>query len=140
MKAWIGVISSEHVQRAVEWGIAQLGHGKRTPLARLSAGDWLVYYSPRTSYPDGEELRAFTAIGYVADDEIYQYAQTPEFHPFRHKINYRTEAKEAYIKPLLPSLSFSRNTPNWGMVMRRGLVEITAEDLALIAEAMGVTI
>lgn len=137
MRAWIGVVSREHVLRGVSDGIAQLGHGKRAPLARLSAGDWLVYYSPKTSYPDGEELRAFTAIGTVTDNEIYEQSMGDQFRPSRRKVDYR-EAKEAPIKPLLPYLSFSRETSNWGMVMRRGLVEITSEDLDLIAEAMGV--
>jgi hypothetical protein len=138
MKAWIGVVSREHVVRGVEWGIAQLGHGKAAPLKRLSVGDWLIYYSPRTSYPDGEELRAFTAIGQVADGEVYEADQSMDFHPSRRKMNYRIDAQEAPIRPLLPYLSFSRERPNWGMVMRRGLVEITAEDLDLIAEAMRV--
>ena len=137
-KAWIGVVSREHVQMGVREGIAQLGHGKGAPLKRLSQGDWLVYYSPRTSWPDGDELRAFTAVGQVADGEIYQGEMGPDFHPFRRRITYRKEAREALIKPLLGYLSFSRETNNWGMVMRRGLVEITPEDLDMIADAMGV--
>jgi hypothetical protein len=139
-RAWIAVVSRDHVQRGVELGIAQLGHGKRTLLDRLAAQDWLIFYSPRTSYPDGEQLRAFTAIGRVVDEEIYQYAQTSEFHPFRRSVAYLASAQEAPIQPLLSELSFSRSTNNWGMVMRRGLVEITQDDLSLIARAMSVTL
>ena len=31
----------------------------------MGAGDGLAYYSPKTDYPDGEPLQAFTAIGYA---------------------------------------------------------------------------
>ncbi len=31
-KYWLGVVSREHVRRGVELGIAQVNHGKRTPL------------------------------------------------------------------------------------------------------------
>ena len=131
------MVSRNHVMMGVQQGIAQLGHGKRALLARLSIGDWLIYYSPRTSYPDGEELRAFTAIGRVVDTDIYQATQSADFQPFRLKLAYE-KAHEAPIKQLLTYLSFSRETSNWGMVMRRGLVEITRNDLELIADAMGV--
>ena len=68
---WIGVVSRAHVRRGVEDGFAQLGHGKDAPLRRLSRGDWLIYYSPRTAHPDGEPLQAFTAIGRVEDDDVF---------------------------------------------------------------------
>jgi hypothetical protein len=35
MKYWIGVVSSDYVKNGVAEHIAQLGHGKRGPLARL---------------------------------------------------------------------------------------------------------
>ncbi|MBW4061225.1 EVE domain-containing protein [Candidatus Saccharibacteria bacterium] len=139
MKAWIGVVARSHVEQGIREKIAQLGHGTRAPLARLSPGDWLIYYSSQSEYPDGEPVQAFTAIGRVPDDEIYEQVTESGFHPFRRRVEY-VEAKEAPIKPLLPYLSFSRNTSNWGMVMRRGLVEITIEDVKLIAEAMGATV
>lgn len=40
--AWLGVVSADHVLRAVGLGIAQIGHGKRSRLARMHAGDILV--------------------------------------------------------------------------------------------------
>ena len=139
MKAWIGVVARNHVQQGVREHIAQLGHGKRAPLARLSEGDYLIYYSPQTDYPDGERLQAFTALGVVADNENYEYTTESGFRPFRRRVDY-LPGSEAPIKPLLPYLSFSRDTPNWGMVMRRGLIEITMDDFQLIAEAMEVKV
>ena len=51
--------------------------GKASGLKRLAAGDWLVFYSPKTSLRDGERLQAFTAIGRVVDDELYQVEMAP---------------------------------------------------------------
>lgn len=44
-------------------------HGKRAPLARMSAGDGVLIYSPTTTYPQGEPLRAVTIIGEITGDE-----------------------------------------------------------------------
>jgi len=63
---WIGVASRDHVRRGVAGGFCQLGHGKAAPIRRLAPGDWIAYYSPRESYPDGALLQAFTAIGEVS--------------------------------------------------------------------------
>jgi hypothetical protein len=93
MRYWIGVVSKEHVEYGVQGGIMQLGHGKRAPLARLKKDDWLIYYSPTVRFGGEQPLQAFTAIGQVADDEIYQYAMSEEFTPYRRRVSYRTEAR-----------------------------------------------
>jgi hypothetical protein len=62
---WIGVASRDHVNVAVKGAFLQLNHRRKAPLRRLKAGDDVIMYSPRTGYPDGEPLQAFTAIGTV---------------------------------------------------------------------------
>ena len=135
VSAWLGVVSRAHVLRGVALGIAQLNHGKRPPLARLRPGDTLVYYSPHTAYPDGEPLQAFTAVGRVADEEIWQ-AEEGDFRPWRRRIDYDTDAEEAPIRPLLGALELTR-APNWGYALRRGTLPLSEHDAALIREAMG---
>lgn len=44
-------------------------HGKRSPLARMSIGDSVLVYSPKTAHPDGEPLRAITIVGTVTGEE-----------------------------------------------------------------------
>lgn len=44
-------------------------HGKRAPLARMSVGDRILIYSPKTAYPDGEPLQAITIVGEVTGAE-----------------------------------------------------------------------
>ena len=71
---WIGVVSKDHVDLGVAGGYTQVNHGKAGPLERMRAGDGFAFYSPRTSYPDGESLQAFTAIGRIRNGTVYQAA------------------------------------------------------------------
>ncbi|WP_084598710.1 EVE domain-containing protein [Actinoplanes subtropicus] len=132
MRAWLGVVCRDHVLRGARLGIAQIGHGKRDGLARLAAGDWLVYYSPRTSLRDGAPLQAFTALGRIADDEIWQ-AHEGDFHPWRRRADYLPGAVETPIKSLRLDLT---DRAGWGATLRRGLVRLTDDDFARIHAAM----
>ena len=134
---WIGVVSREHVRLGVKGGFIQLGHGKKAPVQRLHAGDALVVYSPRTAYPDGEPLQAFTAIGVVSTGKVYQVEMTEDFRPYRIDVRF-LKAKEAPIKPLIDALSFIKSKTHWGAAFRFGQIKIPAEDFKLIAKAMGV--
>jgi hypothetical protein len=135
MKYWIGVVSKDHVLQGVEAGIAQIGHGKHTGLARMHQGDGFIYYSPKETIDGTVALQAFTAVGTIKDEEIWQEDQG-EFKPWRRKVDY-LPATDAPIRPLLSMLSFTRDKPNWGYSFRLGLIEITQDDYAIIAAAMG---
>ncbi len=134
MKYWLGVVSQDHVKRGVELGIAQIGHGKRAGLARMEPGDWLIYYSPRISLQGREPLRAFTAIGQVTDEELWQ-ADEGSFKPWRRRISYEATAREAPLGELSSSLELTA-TPNWGYKLRRGLIELSEHDFRAIGAAM----
>jgi hypothetical protein len=134
MKYWVGVVSKEHVIRGMKLGIAQIGHGKRSGLARMKADDWFIYYSPKESYQGNAPLQAFTALGQIADDEIWQ-ADGGDFKPFRRRVHY-FNGHDAPIKPLLDKLSFTEGKANWGYAFRYGLFEITKEDFEVIVKAM----
>lgn len=135
---WIGVVSRDHVHLGVKGGFIQLNHGKKAPVQRLKCGDGLVMYSPRISYPAGEPLQAFTAIGTVATGVVYQIEMTPDFKPYRVDIRF-APCNEAPIKPLVESLSFIKSKTHWGAAFRFGYVKIPADDFALIAKTMGAT-
>ncbi len=134
MSAWLGVVSRDHVTRAVEEGIAQIGRGKRTGLARMKAGDWLIYYSPRSSLDSNEPLQSFTAIGEIADEEIWQ-ADEGSFKPWRRRVNYIKNASETPIRPLIGILDMTA-IPNWGYQLRRGLLKLSDSDFTTIQSAM----
>jgi len=82
-----------------------------------------VFYSPKTSLQDGEPLKAFTAIGRVSDDRLYQVEMAPGFVPWRRNVEFGA-CDEAPIGPLIEELSFVKDKRRWGNVFRFGLLEI----------------
>jgi EVE domain len=137
MNFWINTISRDHVRLGVAGKFTQAGHGKATELKRLAAGDWIVFYSPKTSLRDGEPLQTFTAIGRVTDDRLYQVEMAPGFAPWRRNVDF-LPCVEAPIRPLIDELTFIRDKRRWGYVFRFGLFEIHGGDFDVIARAMSV--
>lgn len=135
MTFWLGVVSAEHVRLGVSLGIAQIGHGKRGGLAKMQAGDGLVYYSPRESLADPKPtLQAFTAIGYVPDDTIWQ-ADEGDFQPWRRQLAYVEGATPAALSAIREHLELTAQ-PNWGYSLRRGLIELSEHDFRVIEAEM----
>jgi len=134
---WIGVASRDHVMKGVAGGFCQLSHGKAGPVRRLTPGDWIAYYSPRTKMRGGDPVQAFTAIGRIRPGEPYAGDMGGGFHPIRRDVDFLA-CREAPIRPLLDQLDFARGHASWGVVFRRGSFEVGAEDFFRIAAAMGV--
>ncbi len=133
---WLAVVSRDHVRRGVDLGIAQANHGKRTAIERLRPGDGLVHYSPRTGMRAGDPVKAFTAIATVDDRPVWQAEdQGGCFRPWRRAVAYRHDAREIPIDTLRGELELT-GRPNWGVVLRRGLVELSAHDFEVISRAM----
>ncbi len=132
MSAWLGVVSAEHVRRGVGLGIAQIGHGKRGGLARMRSGDTLVYYSPVERLGDRAPLRRFTALGTIADDDIWQ-ADEGDFMPFRRRVRYE-DVRPVPLEEVKDRLRLTAS-PNWGYQLRRGLVPLDEEDVAVLRNA-----
>ncbi|WP_203362881.1 EVE domain-containing protein [Bacillus sp. REN10] len=138
-KFWIGVVSEEHVHIGVNGEFAQLCHGKAAPLRRMKKGDWIIYYSPKTSYPNGKTLKYFTAIGQIKSGEVYPYEMSPEFIPFRVDVDY-IECNAMSFDQIKSKLNFYQTTSNVGLLFRRGHFEVSKEDFLTIAKEMGVSI
>jgi hypothetical protein len=139
IRYWLGVVQREHVLRGVAGGFAQVNHGARSPLLAMNTADGFVYYSPKTSYPEGDPLKEFTAIGRIADEEVFQLTQGPtmhgpsgDFRPWRRRVDWDHTAVAAPIRPLLPVLEFTRENRNWGYQLRRGVIEISRHDFEVI--------
>ncbi len=66
---WVIVASRDHARRGLSGGFVMTNHGKRAPLARMSPGDGVLIYSPTTTFPRGEPLRAVTIVGEVTGEE-----------------------------------------------------------------------
>lgn len=132
---WIGVVSRSHVQRGVQGGFIQLNHGKKAPVQRLKAGDRIALYSPRTAYPDGAPLQAFTALGIVRSGQVYQVEMAADFKPYRVDVDF-VAATEAPIKPLLQRLSFIKDKTHWGAAFRFGFLRVPEDDFAIVEAAL----
>lgn len=135
MTNWINTVSRDHVEVGVRARFTQANHGKPNMLHRMTRGDWIIFYSPTSEYPDGGPLQAFTAIGRVADDEPYQAKVKPDFHPWRRNVDF-LECTETPIRPLIDQLDFIQDKGRWGSKFRFGVFTIDDHDLDVIRSAM----
>ena len=135
MRYWIGVASRDHVQRGIAGGFCQLCHGKAQPLRRMSAGDGIIYYSPKERFEDKAPCQRFTAVGEVLPGEPYTVEMFPGFVPHRRDIRFHA-AREADIQPLIAELDFIRDKTRWGYAFRFGYLEISQADFERIASRM----
>lgn len=134
---WIGVASAEHVAHGVAGGFCQLCHGQMRAVRRLSPGDWIAYYAPRTRVRGGEPVQAFTAIGQVLEGEPYAVNMGGGFVPARRRVAF-LPCVVAPIRPLIPRLGFIRDKAHWGVAFRFGMLAVTPEDFGVISAAMAV--
>lgn len=137
MRYWINTISRDHVIKGVQGGFTQAGHGSRARLNKLSEGDMMIFYSPRTALPrSATALQQFTALGRVTDSSPYQVTVTESFKAFRRKMEFTGDVKSVDVRPLIEDLEFIQNKKYWGMAFRRGLFSISENDFELISKAM----
>jgi len=134
-KYWIIVASKDHVKTGIAEGIAQACHGKASPLRRMQKGDFVVYYSGKQTLGKPGKCQAFTALGKVTDDEIYQFQVSEDFCPSRRNIDF-LQSKDASILPLIDDLNFIQNKKSWGYPFRFGFFEINQHDFNLISAQM----
>lgn len=134
-KFWCGVVSREHIKRGEAGGFCQVCHGKKGPLARMSVGDGIVFYSPVLEFKGTEKCQKFTAIGHVTGEDTYQFQMAPDFIPYRRDIAY-LPCREISIHPLLDRLDLTAGKQNWGYKFRFGHFELSARDFEMIGRLM----
>ena len=105
----------------------------------MSKNDWIIYYSGKETFGKTTPYQKFTAIGKVADDEIYQFEMNPGFTPFLRKIDF-IESQDADIRPLINDLEFITNKTKWGAPFRFGFLQINRHDFEVIVKAMNIAI
>ena len=131
----LGIADRNYARLCVEAGVVVLGISGRSGVAKLSPGDKIVYYSPKTE-PDGETLQRFTAIGEVTGDAPWEREFGSGTVLWCRDTDWRDDAAEVPIRPLLESLAFVKNPKNWGFYMRGSHRRIPGEDYAVLAGAM----
>lgn len=133
MANWMGVVSADHVARAVELGVAQINHGARGPLTRMRAGDVVVYYSSIARFGERTPFRWFTAMGVVQGDEVWQ-GEDGDFRPWRRRVDYLDVAPVA-LGTVRDALHLT-DDPHWGYRLRLGIVPLDDHDVAVLREHM----
>jgi predicted RNA-binding protein len=134
-KYWIAAVSKEHTMRGIAGSFMQVCHGKQAPLKRMKKGDYLLVYSSKISMEGNEKCQAFTAVGQVKDDDVYQFQMTENFIPYRRNIDF-LNCLESPIIPLINDLEFISNKKSWGYLFRFGFFEIKEHDFNLITSKM----
>lgn len=134
MTYWINTVSRNHVLRGVAGGFTQANHGKPHMLRKMLRDDFIVFYSPKTDYPDGDTLQTFTAIGRVDDDEPYRADDSPDGH-WRRKVDF-LPCIETPIRPLIDRLDFIVDKKQWGFKFRFGVFAISQADFELLRAAL----
>lgn len=138
IRFWLAVAHRDHVRRAVEHGVAQLNFGRRDGLVGMRESDGVAFYSAR-EVPEGDPVRSFTAVGRVADDDLYRVgAVDSDWRPWRRRVDYRLDVADAPIRPLLHVLEFTRHSNDWGLQLRAGFLELSRHDFEVIEQAMRV--
>jgi hypothetical protein len=130
---WLGVVSRAHVELGVAGGFAQLCHGRAASLRRMRAGDWLVYYSATAERGGHERVQAFTALGQLVDDRVYE-VDLGDWRPHRRDVRYEPVGPVS-LASLASQLHLTAQ-PHWGFALRRGHLPLDAHDFALIAAAL----
>jgi hypothetical protein len=68
-RTWVIVAAHDHARRGLAEGFVMANHGKRAPLARMSVGDRILVYSPKTTFPAGAPFQAIAIVGAVTGAE-----------------------------------------------------------------------
>lgn len=132
---WIVVVSRDHAKTGQNGGFVQACHGKKGPVSRMKAGDWVLMYSPRMEFKSSVHCQAFTAIGQLLNKQVYPFDMGNGFIPYRRDVVFQ-QCHEIPIRPLIDDLTFISNKQYWGAAFRYGLLEIPESDFRLIADKM----
>ena len=134
--AYLGIAERVHARACTEAGVCVLGLKGPAGVRKLNPGDKVIYYSPKTE-PEGDVLRAFTAIGEVTGEGEYERQFDGASQPmWVRDVAWESDVTEVSIYDLLENLSWIKKPKNWGFYMRGAYREIPMQDYSRIAGAM----
>lgn len=122
MRYFIGVASKNHIEIGQSGGFCQLCHGKATPLKRMRKNDKIIYYSPKLTMDSKEPYQAFTALGIIADENVYQVEMFEGFFPFRRNVIWNEIVRECPLN----IAKIHNEWKNYAPKLRFGHFEVSA--------------
>jgi hypothetical protein len=102
-RTWVIVVSRDHARRGLGAGFIMANHGKRAPLARMRAGDRILVYSPKTTFPDGDPLQAIAVVGTVTGAEPEPSTDIPGGYRLRADLREIEPIPLARVREHLPT-------------------------------------
>lgn len=75
---------------------------------------------------------AITYRGIFDDDHVYQVEQAPGFKPFRKDVTFDRNFQPVSIRAIV-GMELTANA-NWGLIVRRGFIELGADDATRITD------
>lgn len=102
-RTWVVVASFDHARRGLAEGFIMANHGKRAPLARMSVGDRLLVYSPKTTFPKGDPFQAIAIVGTVTGAQPETSAVIPGGFRLRADLREIEPISLAQIRDHLPT-------------------------------------
>ncbi len=134
---WCVVVSKEHVAIGQEQGIVQACHGKKHPLVRMKAGDYMVFYSPKKAMHAKEPYKFFTAIGEIAPGDPYLFDMGGGFVPYRKDVKFHQEFVEVSLAQALAAIEADEHEkPQWIGQIRFGFFELPKHHFEKIVDLM----
>ncbi|RVU02638.1 EVE domain-containing protein [Mucilaginibacter limnophilus] len=131
---WVIAVSKNYLQNGIKGGYMQANDGKDAILEKLEKGDWLIFFSPKEVNGSNTALQAFTGIGQVEDDDIYQ-SEPGNKRPYRRKVTFY-KCEDVPAESIVDRLSFVQDKKGWEKVFRFGFFEIPEVDFETIKRAM----
>lgn len=136
IRYWLVVAPLDRVRRLRAAGVVEMTFGGRDGLEDFSEADGIVFYSPRYESPEGERLRAFTAIGRISDGRMFLADQSEGSRSWRRRVDFMDDTVFQPVRPLVGLLEFTRDRRTWGQQLRRGILEISRLDFETIRDGM----
>ena len=131
---WIGVAHAKQVGLIRAKGLVAFSKGQKAPVAKMSTGDQVVYYAPRSDF-EGDAVQAFITLATVTGDAPYETPLMGDATAWVREADY-AQTGEAPIRPMIPDLTFIKKPTHWGMAFRSSHFEITEADFDRIRAAM----
>ena len=93
----------------------------------MKRGDWILYYSSKIGMNSGEKVQAFTAVGQIVDDRVYQFRMAENFEPFRRDVVFQDAPHPCPIEVARehPEWQIMRNSYGTGILRSRTISSST---------------
>lgn len=132
VRYFVGVASKNHIEIGCAGGFCQLCHGKSAPLKRMKQGDRIIYYSPKLCLDSKEPYQQFTALGTIADENVYQVEMFQGFFPFRRNVVWDEIMRECPLSVAKTHCEWKNYAPK----LRFGHFEVSLSFFGFLAEYM----